>query len=342
MRRHGQPAISHAFRTRVDAEAWARKLESEQERGVWHDSSEAERTTLHAALDRYEREKTPAKQSAVKEASVLRILRDEAIARHALARIGSADVAKCCATWQRAGLAPATIHRRLSVLSHVYEIAAREWGMAGLTNPVRMIKKPTVRNERSRRVTDLELEVICAASESRELESIIQLAVETAMRRSEICAMRWGHVDLGARTVHIQKTKNGYPRDIPLSTRAGQLLNALPRRIDGRVFSMRPDSVTQAFERAVARARTLHEKEYADDQEVSERNYLIDVRIHDLRHEATSRLAEKLEAHELAKVTGHRDLRMVLRYYHPRAEDLAQKLDQRWSPPGSAGEAVEV
>ena len=263
---------------------------------------------MHAALDRYEREKTPAKRSAVKEASVLRILRDEAIARHALARIGSADVAKCCATWQRAGLAPATIHRRLSVLSHVYEIAAREWGMAGLTNPVRMIKKPTVRNERNRRVTDPELEAICTASESRELASIILLAVETAMRRGEICAMRWEHVDLGARTVHLPKTKNGYARDVPLSTRAGQLLKALPRRIDGRVFSMRPDSVTQAFERAVERAGVA------------------DVRLHDLRHEATSRLAERLQAHELAKVTGHRDMRMVLRYYHPRAEDLASKL----------------
>ena len=308
VRRHGQPAISRAFRTRVDAEAWARKLESEQERGIWHDSSEAERTTLHAVLDRYEREKTPAKRSAVKEASVLRILRDETIARHALARIGSADVAKCCATWQRAGLAPATIHRRLSVLSHVYEIAAREWGMAGLTNPVRMIKKPTVRNERNRRITDPELEAICTASESRELASIILLAVETAMRRGEICGMRWEHVDLGARTVHLPKTKNGYARNIPLSTRAGQLLRALPRRIDGRVFSMRPDSVTQAFERAVERAGVA------------------DVRLHDLRHEATSRLAERLQAHELAKVTGHRDMRMVLRYYHPRAEDLASKL----------------
>ena len=71
---------------------------------------------------------------------------------------------------------------------------------------------------------------------------------------------------------------------------------------------MRPDSVTQAFERAVERAGVA------------------DVRLHDLRHEATSRLAKRLQAHELAKVTGHRDMRMVLRYYHPRAEELASKL----------------
>jgi len=47
---------------------------------------------------------------------------------------------------------------------------------------------------------------------------------------------------------------------------------------------------------------------------------------HDLRHEATTRLADKFALHELAKITGHRDTRMLLRYYHPRAEDLAKRL----------------
>ena len=95
---------------------------------------------------------------------------------------------------------------------------------------------------------------------------------------------------------------------MPLSSRAVAVLRALPRRIDGRVFGLRPDSVTQAFERAVKRAG------------------IDGVRFHDLRHEATSRLATVLQMHELAKVTGHRDPRMVLRYYHPRAADLAKKL----------------
>ena len=91
-------------------------------------------------------------------------------------------------------------------------------------------------------------------------------------------------------------------------SRAAEILQAVPRRIDGRLFGMTRDSVTQAFERAAARAG------------------IEDLRIHDLRHEATSRLADKLQAHELAKVTGHQDMKMVLRYYHPRAEDLAKKI----------------
>jgi integrase len=74
------------------------------------------------------------------------------------------------------------------------------------------------------------------------------------------------------------------------------------------VFGLKPDSVTQAFDRACQRAG------------------LAGLHFHDLRHEATSRLADLLQAHELAKVTGHKDMRMVLRYYHPHASDLAKKL----------------
>ena len=53
---------------------------------------------------------------------------------------------------------------------------------------------------------------------------------------------------------------------------------------------------------------------------------LVDFHFHDLRHVATSRLADKLQMHELMKVTGHKTSRMMSRYYHPKAEDLALKL----------------
>jgi len=58
-----------------------------------------------------------------------------------------------------------------------------------------------------------------------------------------------------------------------------------------------------------------------------ERLLLTDLRFHDLRHEATSRLASIFPMHELTKITGHKDPRMLMRYYHPRAEDLAKRLE---------------
>jgi len=310
VRRHGQSAVSRTFARQTDAEAWARKIESEQERGTWRDSSEAERTTLLAALDRYAREITPRKRAQASERSNLRILREERIAGQTLARIGSQEIAALRGAWQKDGLKPASIKRRMVTLAHVFTVAEREWGMVALTNPVRAVRLEPENNARERRVSEAELEAICAATGSAELASLIRLAVETAMRRGELCALRWEHVDLYEATAHLPHTKNGSARDVPLSSRAIGALRALPRRIDGQVFGLRPDSVTQAFERAAVRAS------------------IDNVRFHDLRHEATTRLSDKLPTLlELAAVTGHKDLRMLKRYYHPRAADLAKKLD---------------
>jgi len=300
--------MTKSFRLRSDAIAWARKVEGEQERGQWRDSSDADRLTLRLALDRYESEVTTRKRAQATERSNLRTLRETRIAGIALSRIDSAAIATLRDTWKADGLAPASIKRRMVTLSHVFTVALREWGMTGLANPVRDVTLEPEDNGRTRRVSPAEIEALCLITGSAELSSFIRLAVETAMRRSELCGLRWEHVDLLARTAHLAHTKNGYARDVPLSSRAVELLRALPRRLDGRVFGLRPDSVTQAFERAARRAGI--------DQ----------LRFHDLRHEATSRLADVLQAHELAKVTGHRDMRMVLRYFHPRATDLAKKL----------------
>lgn len=312
VRRLGQGTQSKSFALKLDAEAWARKLESEQERGVWRDSSAAERTTLREVLDRYEREVTPRKRAQDSERSNLRMLRAERIASQALARIGSQDVAALRDAWQKAGLKPASIKRRMVTLAHVFAVAAREWGMPSLVNPVRSVKLEPENNARERRVSDAEIEAICAATQSAELPRIVHLLVETACRRSELVRNTWTNVDLTKRTLFIPKelAKNKQARFVPLSSRAAEILQALPRRADGRLFGMACDSITQAFERAARRAG------------------LANVTLHDLRHEATSSLADKLQAHELAKVTGHQDMKMVLRYYHPRAEDLAKKLDR--------------
>ena len=308
VRRQGQSPLSRTFKTKADAEAWARKFESERERGVWRDTSEAEATTLDECLRRYIAEHVMKHLNPVRERSHVEAVRATPLAKLAMARVRSADVASQRDAWAAAEYAPATIARRLAVLSRVFNLARREWGMESLSNPIELVTKPIVRNARERRVSDGEIEAICAATGSAELVAFIRLAVETAMRRGELCAMQWEHVEIKARTAHLPHTKNGHARTVPLSTRAVDVLRSLPRRLDGRVLGLRPDSVTQAFARAAARAG------------------IEGVRIHDLRHEATSRMAALLQMHELAKVTGHRDPRMLMRYYHPRAEDLAKKL----------------
>ncbi len=101
-----------------------------------------------------------------------------------------------------------------------------------------------------------------------------------------------------------------------------ELVRTFPKPAADKVFDMRADAITRAFDRAVKRARERYEK----TNSLCDESFLKDLRFHDLRHEATSRLAEIFPMHELTKITGHKDPRMLMRYYHPKAEDLALKL----------------
>ena len=147
------------------------------------------------------------------------------------------------------------------------------------------------------------------------------------MRRGELAGMTWDMVDLRKRTVTLLETKNGEKRVVPLSTEAVRVLSGLARRIDGEVWGMEPDSITQAFLRALSRARKAYEKECEEKKEKPDPAFLVDLTFHDLRHEATSRFFEKgLNPMQVAAITGHKTLQMLKRYTHLKAEDLAELL----------------
>ncbi|AOR64252.1 MULTISPECIES: site-specific integrase [Pectobacteriaceae] len=341
IRKRGFPSQTKTFNTKVEAEAWAKMIESEMARGVWLSRSEAESTTLYEALTRYEKEIVPDKKGAVQDRSLVRILKGTQLAKNYMASIRSADVAKLRDEWLKI-YAPATVLRRLALLSHVFNVSRKEWGMESLLNPVEVIRKPQPKNARTRRLETLpvspdktvvtpkkeittEIDHIIAATHSSVLPAIVLLALETAMRRSEIAELRWRFIDLDRRVAHLPDTKNGNARDVPLSTKAITILSSLKEHSEqtaDKVFNMRADAITRAFDRAVKRARERYEKANS----LCNESFLKNLRFHDLRHEATSRLAEIFPMHELTKITGHKDPRMLMRYYHPKAENLALKL----------------
>ena len=157
-----------------------------------------------------------------------------------------------------------------------------------------MVRKPRLPAGRDRRLVDHELPRLLTAAQAYggEIGPLITWAIETAMRRGEIAAMRWNHLDRRARVLLIPETKTGTPRRVPLSTAALAVLDSLPRRLDGRIWGMRPDSISQAFER-VCRLAAVE-----------------GLTFHDLRHEATSRLFEKgLNPMEVAAIRGIRPCR---------------------------------
>lgn len=327
IRRKGFPSQTKTFETKAAAEEWARDIESGMDRGIFVSRTEAESTTLKECLERYLNDVTPLKKGADKERSVIKKLQKHDLSSRFLATIRGADIAEYRDERLKTAAA-ATVTRELAVLSHLFNTAIREWRMESLRNPVELVSKPKIRNSRNRRATLDEIETILAHSGSRELPAIVRLLTETAMRRGELSKLTWANIDRTKRLAHLEDTKNGEDRIVPLSTKAMEALESVPRRISGKVFGMTPDAITRAFNRAVTRAREAYERECKESNQEPVKGYLQDLRIHDLRHEATSRLFEsgKFDMMEVASITGHKTMTMLKRYTHLKAEELAKKL----------------
>lgn len=343
IRRKGWPVQSKTFETKAEAEAWSQMIESEMARGVWLDRSEAENTTLRELLDRYEKEVSPRKRSYDREVSFLNTWRQTDLAARMVSRIRGSDVAALRDRWLKE-LAPASVLRRLQVLSHVFNTARKEWGMESLANPVEVITKPAPANERDRRVNPDELEAIIAATQSQFLPAMLRIAVQSAVRRGELVALRWEHVHLegDAPHLHLPMTKNGDSRNVPLLPEVVDAICAwrdavtenlrtngdTGDTVSGRVFPIRADAVTRAFGRARDRARASYEAECEAGGVLADTRFLRDLTFHDARHEATAQFATLVDGVDLAKITGHKDPRMLMRYYHPTPEELSEKISR--------------
>ncbi|MHB8348397.1 MAG: site-specific integrase [Acidiferrobacterales bacterium] len=314
VRRRGYPVQCKTFEIKTRAESWARQIETEMDGGVFVSRAEAESTTLTEALDRYVLEVIPRHKQIMKETNRVRALQARPLARKMLASIRGKDVAAFIREREAEGAGANTIRLDLAVLSHLYNTARSAWGMESLGNPVGLVQtqRPKLPRGRERRLLEgEEVRLLEAARDyGGEIGLIIEWALATAMRRSEIAQMCWAHVDRAGRVLLIPETKTGTPRKVPLSATALRLLEAqLPSDPAGRVWRMRPDSITQAFER-VCRVAGIE-----------------GLTFHDLRHEATSRLFERgLNPMEVATITGHKTLQMLKRYTHLRAEDLVARL----------------
>jgi len=227
----GFPRRSRTFSRKADAEKWARQIEAEMDLGTFVSRKEAENTTLEEALDRYEREHN--KKGVRQYTSLVNQWKRSKLAKCSLASIQGKDIAeyrdKRLHGDEEKGIRPVgpqTVLHEIGLISRLYNIAIKEWGMGGLLNPVAQIRKPKMPRSRERRLLPGELEKITEASESPLLADIIRFAVETAMRREELSRMKWDDADLKKKVLLIPQTKND-PRRIPLSPEAVRILERM-------------------------------------------------------------------------------------------------------------------
>jgi integrase len=211
----------------------------------------------------------------------------------------------------------ASVRSELAIISHLFNVARKEWCIDGISNPLDGIRKPKHSNARSRRLSIEEMRrllIACGQSSNRLLLPLVELALETAMRLGEMISLTWRQVDIPSRAVMLYDTKNGEDRVVPLSAKSRAVLSDIPRsKVIIRVFHAW--SCSSSIKKSWHTALRLAEIE--------------DFHFHDLRHEATSRLFELgLNPMEVASITGHKSMQMLKRYTHPRVSDLADKLER--------------
>lgn len=270
-----------------------------------------------------------------------------------------------------------TVDREVDMFSAVCNMAIDSWRIPVAKNPMHGVRRPRYFNERDRRLKGDEEErlLIAAAEEDAQksidsrleelltaarteakaadsvhqrkailktarqrllpqakqnhthtpwMEAFVQFQLMTGARRSETLSITWQDIDLDNQTAYIAESKNGRPRHLALRKDLIRLLLELPHR-QGPLFPLSVDALRKAWNRICSAAGLVGNDE---------------LRIHDLRHEAISRVADAggrlpggFSLVDLQAFSGHRDTRMLLRYTHLCMPSLARRLDEAFAAP---------
>lgn len=310
----GGQRASGTFRTMREAQAWASAKEADLERAP------ANRHTLADLIERYREEVLPGKKGGIHEdRQAAAMLRDfAALAAKPLADLDTPDLA----AWRDARLAAvsdATVLRQLNWLRHALRLAREEWKWMA-HDPLKGMRIPRQPAPRVRRVAPLEVLRLCRAlgyragrapvTRSQEVALAFLVALRSGMRAGEVLSLGRGNLDLGRRVASVaHKTQHltGRPRDVPLTRHAVRLLRPVADR--ERCFALSPASLDALFRKA--RDKLL----------------IRDLHFHDSRAEALTRLARKVDVLTLAKISGHKDLRILQNaYYRETAAEIAARL----------------
>jgi integrase len=298
---------SKVFITKQEAKDWAARKEFTVARATVEDDP----ITFGEVMNRYSEEVSSTKRGERWEVIRLKKFLKYPISDKFIRDLKAIDFAR----WRDARLkevAPGSVNREMALLSGVLTVARKEWGLIDI-NPMTDVKKPSKPPPRDRLVSEAELQALKISaghdlnnSTARAFHAFL-FAIETAMRAGEIVGLRTKDINFEKRFVRLPMTKNGTSRDVPLSSEAMRLIEALPK--SDPIFGL-DGSILDALWR-----------------KLRDRAAVTDLRFHDSRHEAITRLARKLDVLDLARMVGHRDLKMLLIYYNATAEELAKRLD---------------
>ncbi len=307
---------SKTFRTKAQANMWIVETEKDIIAGK---KEEIPDKTFGDLLSKYSEEVSPKKRGARWEMARLNALQRDEIAQVMLTHLEASHFA----LWRDRRLlnvSAGSVLREINILSHAINTAIKDWGWLKI-NPLSNIRRPAQPQPRDRLISDDEVDRLLIAlgydydmppvTISARIGAALLFAIETAMRAGEIAGLTWDRVDISKRTARLIETKNGTKRDVPLSMEAIRIIKQLsdvPETDCGNIFQLNSSQIDVNFRKAKSRAM------------------ITDLHFHDSRAEAITRLAKKVDILTLARISGHKDLRMLQIYYRESAEDIARKL----------------
>jgi integrase len=313
VRRQGMGVASRNFVSKKAAEKWARETEALIECGSYQKAKTKEKAvTLGTLVERYRGTVTVKKKSYKQETYIL-----NAFLRHKLCNKKIEDVST--ADWIKyrderlKEIKPVSVKRVMAIFSNVYVLAKNEWGYSELSNPISSVRVEYTDNKRGRTLKGDEWERIVAEAKTRKnpiILAVIQWAKETGCRRSEILRLKWDHVDLKERVVTIADSKNGEARVLPITKAMLAILEAQEPDND-LVFPIGMPNFSTTWN-SMLKKLGLYKS----------------LRLHDLRHHAVTEFFSRgLNVIEVASLSGHKELKMLQRYTHPRPADILKKLE---------------
>lgn len=311
IRRKNSPSISKVFDKHSDAKKWA--LIEEQK--LLDKKLLTTKKSFHELLAKFSTEIAPSYKSKKTTLWMLGFIKKNT-PNFKLSEISSTDICGYRDKRLNSGVSGSSINKELNLLSRVFDIAIKEWQWMDAPNPIKQVTRPKNGKHRQRRPTPKELLRLheeCLRSGNLSVWRMIELAIETGMRQGELLSLTQDAIDLKSRVAHLTDTKNGDDRDVPLSQKVCKLFSdQIDDKQSDRIFSnwRSGDGFRSTYRRICIRAN------------------IDDLRFHDLRHEAASRLFEKgLNQFQVAAITGHRSLQSLQRYTHLKANYLVKLLD---------------
>ena len=321
----GFPPQSKSFSTQAAAKSWARRTELSMEDGSWIDTRGSRSLLMENLTDElvYSFERFGLEVAGPKM-SQLNQIREyfRGISVHSL----TLDEVLDFAAWRRKEVCASTLQTQMYYLRQIVENVRINTKVVVVDQAIAELARLKIISgsiRRDRRLLPGEYDALMEAAGDHWIRVAIDLAVESAMRQGEIHRLKWSDIDEKAGVIHLErkdkKAEGGRSKSkIPLLKGVREaLLRAQnhPSKVWGSQISR--ENADKLIK--IEKASSISDK-FA---RMTKKLGIEDLRFHDLRHEAISRMFERgMRVEQVRVVSGHRTLDQLSRYVNLRAEDL--------------------